>query len=210
VHASSFTASVLSRADVAELNAIASSLSRVSERPQHARDERDETGPRTREDADVRGSTILVVDDEPLARQMFTDLLEAQGFNVISVARGEEAFGFLQEVELVLLDAMLPGRDGWAICKLIRARLRGRAISTLNSFPSVAFGPGSSGMIRSASRIASSTSLVISTTVRLSRDHISTISSCSLARVSASSAESGSSSSNISGLPASARATATR
>jgi two-component sensor histidine kinase len=69
---------------------------------------------------DSGASTILVVDDEPLARQMFADLLEAQGFNVVSVARGEEAFGFLQEVDLVLLDAMLPGRDGWAICREIK------------------------------------------------------------------------------------------
>jgi two-component sensor histidine kinase len=68
----------------------------------------------------VQPATILVVDDEPLARQMFTDLLEAQGFRVISVARGEEAFAFLPEVELVLLDAMLPGRDGWTICREIK------------------------------------------------------------------------------------------
>jgi len=63
---------------------------------------------------------ILVVDDEPLARRMFTDLLEAQGFDVIAVARGEEAASFLSEVELVLLDAMLPGRDGWSICREIK------------------------------------------------------------------------------------------
>lgn len=69
-----------------------------------------------------RPSTILVVDDEPLARQMFTDLLEAQGFRVISVARGEEAFSFLGEVELVLLDAMLPGRDGWDVCREIKEK----------------------------------------------------------------------------------------
>jgi len=69
-----------------------------------------------------RPSTILVVDDEPLARQMFSDLLEAQGFRVITVARGEEAFNFLDEVDLVLLDAMLPGRDGWAICREIKDR----------------------------------------------------------------------------------------
>jgi two-component sensor histidine kinase len=67
-------------------------------------------------------ATILVVDDEPLARQMFTDLLEAQGFRVITVARGEEAFGFLDEVDLVLLDAMLPGRDGWSICREMKER----------------------------------------------------------------------------------------
>src|SRR5919108_5810096 len=68
----------------------------------------------------LRGAKILVVDDEPLARQMFTDLLEAQGFQVVTVARGEEAFAFLTEVELVLLDAMLPGRDGWSICREIK------------------------------------------------------------------------------------------
>jgi two-component sensor histidine kinase len=85
--------------------------------PQHA------SAPRlgTREDSgssrQVKGAKILVVDDEPLARQMFTDLLEAQGFRVVTVARGEEAFAFLPEVELVLLDAMLPGRDGWSICR---------------------------------------------------------------------------------------------
>ena len=71
---------------------------------------------------DGEPGSILVVDDEPLARQMFTDLLEAQGFRVISVARGEEAFSFLHEVDLVLLDAMLPGRDGWEICREIKAR----------------------------------------------------------------------------------------
>src|SRR5690606_17210973 len=75
-----------------------------------------------RSPTDTRLSTILVVDDEPLARQMFSDLLEAQGFRVITVARGEEAFGFLGEVDLVLLDAMLPGRDGWAICREIKDR----------------------------------------------------------------------------------------
>src|SRR5512145_854175 len=78
----------------------------------------DELGPSRQ----VRGARILVVDDEPLARQMFTDLLEAQGFQVVSVARGEEAFAFLPEVELVLLDAMLPGRDGWSICREIKER----------------------------------------------------------------------------------------
>ncbi|HSJ31991.1 MAG TPA: response regulator [Longimicrobiales bacterium] len=71
---------------------------------------------------DARVSSILVVDDEPLARQMFSDLLEAQGFRVVTVARGEEAFGFLKEVDLILLDAMLPGRDGWAICREIKDR----------------------------------------------------------------------------------------
>ncbi len=68
-----------------------------------------------------RPARILVVDDEPLARQMFADVLEAHGFQVVTVARGEEGFRFLGEVDLVLLDAMLPGRDGWSICREIKA-----------------------------------------------------------------------------------------
>ena len=67
-------------------------------------------------------ASILVVDDEPMARQMFTDLLEAHGFKVTTVARGEEAFAFLPEVELVVLDAMLPDRDGWSICREIKEK----------------------------------------------------------------------------------------
>lgn len=70
----------------------------------------------------TKPASILVVDDEPMARQMFTDLLEAHGFRVVSVARGEEAFSFLQEVELVLLDAMLPDRDGWSVCREIKEK----------------------------------------------------------------------------------------
>lgn len=89
--------------------------------------ERESVPPRTASTAQAVAAPagpprILVVDDEPLARQMFTDLLEAQGFRVTSVARGEEAFAFLREVDLVLLDAMLPGRDGWAICREIKDR----------------------------------------------------------------------------------------
>src|SRR5512135_3491747 len=52
---------------------------------------------------------------------MFQDLLEAHGFDVVAVARGEEGFRFLDEVDLVLLDAMLPGRDGWSICREIKS-----------------------------------------------------------------------------------------
>lgn len=70
----------------------------------------------------TRPTSILVVDDEPMARQMFKDLLEAHGFAVITVARGEEAFNFLGEVELVVLDAMLPDRDGWSVCREIKEK----------------------------------------------------------------------------------------
>jgi two-component sensor histidine kinase len=69
-----------------------------------------------------KASTILVVDDELYARQLLTDMLALQGFRVISVARGEDVFAHLCEVDLVLLDAMLPDRDGWDICREIKQR----------------------------------------------------------------------------------------
>lgn len=86
---------------------------------------RDRTGRPEKEPAAGNGlrtprASVLVVDDEPLARQMFVDLLETHDYAVVAVARGEEAIAFLPEVELVLLDAMLPGKDGWSICREIK------------------------------------------------------------------------------------------
>lgn len=74
-------------------------------------------------ETEVEAATILVVDDEPLARQMFTDLLESQGFEVLAAADGDAAFPLLQHADLVLLDAMLPGRDGWSICREIKSEI---------------------------------------------------------------------------------------
>lgn len=67
--------------------------------------------------------TILVVDDEPLARQTLTDLLDAHGYRVIAAANAEQAFDLLHEADLILLDAMLPGTDGWTICREIKERI---------------------------------------------------------------------------------------
>lgn len=88
-----------------------------SERERSGRSPSDEAPNEARDD---EPATILVVDDELYARQLLTDLLEAQGFDVVSVARGEEAFSWIGVVDLVLLDAMLPGRDGWAICRELK------------------------------------------------------------------------------------------
>src|SRR5690625_4868570 len=70
--------------------------------------------------ADDGPATMLVVDDEPFARQLLTDVLEAHGFRVISVAERDDSFALLDSVDLVLLDGMLPGRDGWSICQEIK------------------------------------------------------------------------------------------
>jgi|GEM_PF-314127 len=67
-------------------------------------------------------ATILVVDDDSTAREVMSDLLQARGFKTIAVSSGEEVFEWLGKVDLVLLDAMLPGRDGWSICRELKER----------------------------------------------------------------------------------------
>lgn len=74
-------------------------------------------------DARRESATILVVDDEPMARETLTDLLDAHGYRVISAADAEQAFDLLHEADLILLDAMLPGTDGWTICREIKERI---------------------------------------------------------------------------------------
>src|SRR5690349_17751684 len=63
---------------------------------------------------------VLVVDDEPLVRETLRDLLLARNFEVTDVENGEAAYEHLARVDVVLLDAMLPGEDGWTVCRRIK------------------------------------------------------------------------------------------
>ncbi len=63
---------------------------------------------------------VLVVDDEPLVRETLRDLLLARDFEVIDVDSGEAAYQHAGKVDVVLLDAMLPGEDGWTVCRRIK------------------------------------------------------------------------------------------
>lgn len=75
---------------------------------------------RTPREPDSHSARILIVDDDPLARSAMRDLLEFSGFEAVAVERGEEVFPLLGKVDLVLLDAMLPDRDGWSICRELK------------------------------------------------------------------------------------------
>lgn len=66
---------------------------------------------------------VLVVDDEPLIRETLRDLLIARDFDVIDVESGEAAYQHVKHVDVVLLDAMLPGEDGWTVCRRIKREL---------------------------------------------------------------------------------------
>ena len=66
---------------------------------------------------------VLVVDDEPMVREVVTAYLERDGFNVQGAATGPEALDALRAVppDLVILDVMLPGVDGLEILRRLRA-----------------------------------------------------------------------------------------
>ena len=67
---------------------------------------------------------ILVVDDEPIVRDVVCRYLERESFRTVEAADGDEACRVLrsEDVQLVVLDVILPGQDGLAVCRWIRAR----------------------------------------------------------------------------------------
>src|SRR6187431_1547571 len=72
--------------------------------------------------AEPRGS-VLVVDDDASLAEMLSIVLRQEGFDSRIVGRGDLALGAFRDYkpDLVLLDLMLPGKDGIDVCKEIRA-----------------------------------------------------------------------------------------
>jgi DNA-binding response OmpR family regulator len=69
-------------------------------------------------------ATILVVDDEPIVRDVVVRYLEREGYTTLEADHGERARELLEQrsPDLVVLDVMLPGADGLELCRWIRAR----------------------------------------------------------------------------------------
>jgi two-component system response regulator ResD len=72
----------------------------------------------------VEVTTVLVVDDEPHVRDVVVRYLRREGYETLEAADGDSAREQLESgrPELVVLDLMLPGTDGLALCRWIRAR----------------------------------------------------------------------------------------
>ncbi|HEX7117316.1 MAG TPA: response regulator [Longimicrobiales bacterium] len=65
---------------------------------------------------------ILVVDDDPDAIEIVGTYLESRGYKVIAANDGRQALAKVEELrpDLVLLDVMMPGMDGWEVCRVIK------------------------------------------------------------------------------------------
>ncbi len=74
-------------------------------------------------DAAARGRTVLVVDDDPDAREVLRRILTAEGLEVTTAADADEAFARLHESRpaMITLDVMMPGTDGWALLRQIKS-----------------------------------------------------------------------------------------
>ncbi|MCY9669663.1 response regulator transcription factor [Paenibacillus alginolyticus] len=68
------------------------------------------------------GSLVLVVDDETNIIDVCTVYLQREGYQVISAVSGDEAIRLwrLHSPQLIVLDLMMPGKNGWQVCEEIR------------------------------------------------------------------------------------------
>jgi two-component system, OmpR family, phosphate regulon response regulator PhoB len=69
-------------------------------------------------------ATVLVVDDEPIVREVVVRYLTREGYETLEAADGNAARSVIEgsDLDLVVLDVMLPGADGLELCRWIRGR----------------------------------------------------------------------------------------
>jgi DNA-binding response OmpR family regulator len=72
----------------------------------------------------VNNGTVLVVDDEEIVREVVVRYLQREGYRTLEAGDGDEARRLIERdaPSLVVLDLMLPGTDGLALCRWIRSR----------------------------------------------------------------------------------------
>ncbi len=63
------------------------------------------------------GRTVLVIDDDPMVRELMERFLAKEGFRVVLAATGEEGLRLAADLRpcVITLDVMMPGADGWAV-----------------------------------------------------------------------------------------------
>ena len=80
------------------------------------------TSPQPLDQRPKEGNTVLVVDDDPAARDLLKRFLNKEGFHVECAANGPEALAFVKHTRptVITLDVMMPGMDGWAVLSRLK------------------------------------------------------------------------------------------
>ena len=75
-------------------------------------------------------ANILVVDDENDILEMTSILLEDSGYEVLTASNGETAIEMVQNniIDLIILDAVMPGMNGLDVCRTLKRKLQTRSI----------------------------------------------------------------------------------
>ena len=82
---------------------------------------------------DLRGKKILIVDDTPANIDVLSQILEQEGYNISVATSGKSALDLvpLSSPDLILLDVMMPGIDGFETCRQLKAREEFRDIPVI-------------------------------------------------------------------------------
>ncbi|HZL55806.1 MAG TPA: response regulator, partial [Bryobacteraceae bacterium] len=69
------------------------------------------------------GGTVLIVEDDPVARHLIEHVVKREGFDVVSASDGEAGLRLAHELRpvLITMDVMMPHMDGWALLAAIKA-----------------------------------------------------------------------------------------
>lgn len=81
----------------------------------------------------MQAGRVLVVDDNTHALDIVYRLLEREGFTVLRAQSGPEALAITaaEEVDVILLDVMMPGMDGFTVCAELHRQARTRDIPVI-------------------------------------------------------------------------------
>lgn len=81
----------------------------------------------------VMAKKILVIDDEPELVKAITVRLQASGYEVIFAYDGQEGIDKAEEIkpDLILLDIIMPKKDGWEVCKNLKSNPKTKDIPIL-------------------------------------------------------------------------------
>lgn len=79
---------------------------------------------------DTKPARILIVDDQPLTRELMTLVMQAQGHKTLVATNGAEAIAIVEKraLDLVILDVVMPGLDGFEVARRIRSGARNRNV----------------------------------------------------------------------------------